>query len=110
MAVWDDPEELGRRIAAARGYAGLSQADYGDLISRSDRTVAKMESGDLGALGRTTASRKQIAQLAIAAGAPPEFFGLDELQGVTRAEMAELIRELRSSRGELPPEPGEDED
>ena len=57
-----------------------------------------MEAGDVGSLGKTPAARKALAQQAVEAGAPAEFFGLDELQGITRTEAAELLR-VWSGRG-----------
>lgn len=110
MAVWDDPAELGKRLIAARNYAGDTQDEYAPKLGVSPRTLAKMEKGQVGSLGKSPAVRKGVAEAAVAAGAPPEFFGLDELQHVTRAEMAELIAELRSSREGPPEEPGGDED
>lgn len=107
MPVWDDPTELGKRLAAARAYSGETLAGYAKLIGKSDKTVAKMERGDPGSLGRSPAARKQTAELAVEAGAPPEFFGLDQLQGITRSEMDELIRELRATAGGPHPAPGE---
>lgn len=64
-----------------------------------------MEAGDVGSLGKTPAARKALAQQAVEAGAPAEFFGLDELQGITRTEAAELLRGLRSSSATLQESP-----
>lgn len=107
MAPWDDPKELGRRIRAARAYANENRIQFAPRLSTSDRTLAKMENGDTASLGKTSAARKALAQQAVEAGAPPEFFGLDELQGVTRIELDALLRGLESNSADPPEAPDE---
>lgn len=102
MAVWDDPKELGKRLAAARGYHRENQAKYGTRIGRTAKTVGAMERGEPGSVGRSVAARKKTAEIAVAAGAPPEFFGLNEPQNFTQTELAELRRLLDSSRDDPP--------
>lgn len=91
MGAFDDREEFGRRIAAARGYTRTSQEEFGKAIGRSDKTVANIEKGDPGAGPPDPAGRRQFAErVATAWGCPPELLGLSEPP--SNGEIQELRR------------------
>lgn len=113
MNPWEDPDELGRRLAAARAYHRETLAQYANRIGKSGRTIQNMEAGLVGSIGKTPEARKHTAELAVRHGAPPEFFGLDELQGITRTDLEDLLAEQQqeqdSSSADPPPRPDEGE-
>lgn len=48
MTEWEElsAEELGRRIRAARAYAGLGQAELSENLQMSQTTLARIEAGE----------------------------------------------------------------
>jgi transcriptional regulator with XRE-family HTH domain len=72
-----DPAEFGNRARAARAYTGLSRAAFSKLIGKSDRTLAKIEDGEVGSIGSTQMERAELAERFVkASGCPPEWFDL----------------------------------
>lgn len=61
MNPLDDPVELGRRIRAARGYAGLSEKALAEWMDASVAEVRDWEAGL--SLGETREDRQELAQL-----------------------------------------------
>jgi len=59
--------EIGKRIRAARGYAGMSQTELGNLLGISLDTVAETEAG------RREARPGEITEIARVTGMPREF-------------------------------------
>lgn len=74
MNPLEDPFELGRCIAACRGYAGLQRPEFGERLEASGYEVRRWEQGlDLG----TFDQRRALAERAVeVTGAPPYFVGL----------------------------------
>jgi transcriptional regulator with XRE-family HTH domain len=98
MAVWDDPDELGRRVAAARAYLREDQATFGKRIGRSDKTLGKIERGELASVGPRPQDRRQLAELVAAIdGVPAELFGLEE-GGEVSERIEGLAQELAALR------------
>lgn len=98
MDVLDDPAELGKRIAASRGYAGETVESFAPLIEVTPPTLRSYERGKLGDYGGSRELRQALAEkVQRASGAPPSWLGLDEEPGLTR----ERIEELRRAVGAL---------
>jgi transcriptional regulator with XRE-family HTH domain len=75
----DDPQELGRRIGAARGYAGGTIEAFAGQIGVSEPTLRAYERGKLGDYGGSRELRRALAQkVRDASQAPPELLGLSE--------------------------------
>jgi transcriptional regulator with XRE-family HTH domain len=75
VEVVSGPEEIGRRIRAARGYTGLGRPEFARKLGVSESTLRRMEDGDEAALGRTRAKRNQAVDLVLqVSGAPASLF------------------------------------
>jgi len=74
-----DPKEFGRRVQAARGYAGMKKTEFAKLMETSVPTVTRWENGEKGSIGTAIVLRQQLAErIQRATKCPPGFFGLDE--------------------------------
>lgn len=99
MKPWENPADLGRRIAAARAYVNEGQETFAKRLGKSGKTLAKMEQGDIAALGRPTVIREQLVRRLIDSGCPPEIFGLQDEGAVSRN--GQDLEELRRAVGAL---------
>ncbi len=73
--IYDDPKELGRRIAAARAYAGLSMDDLADRLGISTPTLRRWTNGEARSLGSTTQERRlKVDLVREVTGCPTSFF------------------------------------
>lgn len=91
MDVFDDPEELGRRLRTARNYTGLSHEDFAPLVGKSAPTLYRIEIGEPSSIGRTREKRRLIAELIVrAAGAPEELLGGGAAEGSTEQRLGRL--------------------
>lgn len=102
MNPLDDPVELGRRIAACRGYASLPRTDFAALLGVSVYTVREWELGR--ALGGAVEERAELGRrIAAATGAPEFFLGLsDELDpSVRTASFADRLSALEAEVTEM---------
>jgi transcriptional regulator with XRE-family HTH domain len=64
-------EEIGRRVRAARAYAGLTIGALADSLGMGARTIKRIECGE------RDARRYELIGIAEACGLPREFFELD---------------------------------
>lgn len=73
--IYDEPKELGRRISAARAYAGLGMDDLADRLGISTPTLRRWVNGEERSLGTTTQERRLKAELVReVTGCPTSFF------------------------------------
>lgn len=70
-------EERRRRIAAARGYAGLSRAKLGEVFNVKEDTVKRWEDGTNKRPLAPHAEEALLRDIAAACGLPEEFFYVD---------------------------------
>lgn len=94
MSVLHDPEEFGKRVSAAKAYAGFKKPAFAKAVGVSVPTVTRWEEGAIGSIGATVPARQALAQRIIAAtGCPPEWFDLVGAGGVA-PDVSERIEEL----------------
>lgn len=94
MAVWDDPEELARRIAGAQAYFGEGQEQFAKRLGRSGRTLRKILDAELPSMGRTPEARRVLVDTLVANGCPAEWFGLSASdEGSETARRLDLLDE-----------------
>jgi transcriptional regulator with XRE-family HTH domain len=94
-----DPEELGKRLRAARGYAGWSRPEMAAEMGISESTVRRREEGDVGALGGKPAKRQTTVDAVLeVTGAPRILFEVKapapEKGSTTERRLAEVERQL----------------
>jgi transcriptional regulator with XRE-family HTH domain len=76
-SVLDDPEELGRRIAAAQAYAGETYESFASKLGLSVPTLRAYQRGKLGDYGGSRELRRALAEKVQAASeAPHDMLGL----------------------------------
>lgn len=96
----DDAAEVGRRIAAARGYAGGTIESFAARLGISAPTLRSYERGELGNYAGSSAKRRALLDhVREVAGVPPEVVGLSE---PGEAVAAEILRRLESLELALP--------
>ena len=91
MDVLDDPEELGRRVSAARGYLQMQRPEFAQGLGISVPTLRRWEEGDESALGRNRDARRERANrvLGMEGLAIPE-----EIMGIVSYKLEDRISEL----------------
>ena len=94
-----DAQEFGRRVAAARSYAGMKRPAFAKVMGRSVPTITRWEDGAKGSIGASIEQRRQLAQRIVeVTGCPPEWFDLSEPEpgevDRLRDEMDEMKTEL----------------
>jgi transcriptional regulator with XRE-family HTH domain len=88
-----DGIEAGKRVRAARAYAGMSREALGEAIGRSVPTVQRIEEGDRGSLKTGEERRQLLERVQVATGCPPEMLGLSEpASSELRVELDDLRR------------------
>lgn len=95
MGVVDDPVEFGKRVSAARSYAGLSQPEFAKRMGYKEArsTTERWERGDLGKRRNNPEGRREVAHRIIEkTGCPPSFFGFSE--PAEGADLQERLDEL----------------
>jgi transcriptional regulator with XRE-family HTH domain len=103
----DDPQEFGRRVSAARSYAGWSQPEFAEKMGykKARSTTERWERGDLGKRRNNPDGRSDTATKVIAVtGCPPAFFDLsepepaavDQLKNEFEQKLVEQKNELRA--------------
>lgn len=99
MNPLENPHELGRRIAAARIYAGWSIGELGKRLHVEADEIRRWEAG-LGQ-GEFIDQRRRLAErIADTTGAPPPLLGLRDNDALTR-RVEELEAELATIRERL---------
>jgi transcriptional regulator with XRE-family HTH domain len=100
-----DPEELGKRLRAARGYAGWSRPEMAAEMGISESTVRRREEGDIGALGGKPAKRQTTVDAVLeVTGAPTVLFEVKAsapADSSTERRLAEVERQLAALRALL---------
>lgn len=87
------PVDFGARVRAARGYIGVSQADFGSLFGMSGGYIKNLERGDKSI--REIEGLGLIVRMADVTGLPQSFFLDDDAPGDSRlTEILELLRRL----------------
>jgi SOS-response transcriptional repressor LexA len=82
-------EKIGRRIAAARYEAGLTQRELADAVGRSTHTVPNWESG------QNMPSPEVLAQIAAATGKPVSYFlGEQQEEAMSTAALVHRLEAL----------------
>lgn len=100
-----DAKELGRRVRAARAYAGLSNTELAESIQIGRSTLVKIEAG------RREAKRWELYAIAEVCGVPREWFDSEtplplSADAIDEAQSEQVERELAA--GPVPP--GESEE
>ena len=95
MDVLEDPEELGRRIAAVRGYLRMLRPEFAAKLGISVPTLRRWEYGEESALGRSVDVRREKANrvLNIDPSIPEEIVGIVSFRLEDR--IAEVERKLK---------------
>jgi transcriptional regulator with XRE-family HTH domain len=99
--VLGDSKELGRRIAAARGYLGANMEAFAQMIGVTEPTLRAYERGALGQYASSREQRRALAEkVATASGAPRDLLGL-EAKAVEEAVAESLQRQVDDLRNDL---------
>jgi transcriptional regulator with XRE-family HTH domain len=85
-----DVKEQGRRVRAARAYAGLSNEDLAERTGIGRSTLVKTESG------KRQARKWELWAIAEICGVPREFFESEELSITGRGDDAGDVEELEA--------------
>lgn len=97
MNPLEDPVELGRRIQAARGYAGMKRPAFWEAMGSSEATVIRWEKGNEASLGRTLEERRQLAErIQRVTGCPAEWLGLEEAEPSIEERLSRVEQLLES--------------
>lgn len=72
------PDEVGRRIAAARAYSGQSLDELAETLGVSAPTLRRWSQGQVASLGLEAQREEKVRLVIRATDCPPEFFGLVE--------------------------------
>lgn len=104
MDVLGDRKEVGRRIAAARGYAGLGLGALAKELGISEPTLRSYEEGSLGGYARTRETRQALLEeVRGITEAPPQILGLAEGEADIRSRLErveEILGVLAATKGE----------
>jgi transcriptional regulator with XRE-family HTH domain len=105
-----DSEELGRRIAAARGYRRELRPDFAKRLGTTDTTLLKWEKGEFSSRYATREQRRQLVRLVIdASGCPAEWFDLAGGEQSLSERVAALEDQVAAARSILLGQPDADE-
>lgn len=91
--------EFGRRLRAARAYAGLSQDALGKQLKRSHVYVGEIENGE------RTPNDGEVYMLAESCGLPMEFFTVDWSslsEPVSADDLFSVLEEIRQATSLIP--------
>lgn len=89
MDVLEDPEELGRRISAVRGYLQMQRPEFAELLEISVPTLRRWEEGDEASLGRSVNVRREKANRVLNVAEVPE-----QIMGIVSFRLEDRLGEL----------------
>ncbi len=96
MNPLEDPYELGRRIGACRGYAGLQRPEFGERMGVDVGQVRHWEAGR--DLGSSIVERRELAERVVEATEAPRFLlGLADVS----ADLERRVEALEAEVAEL---------